>query len=112
VAARTQRVDLAEQHDRVDHHALTENAARAGAQMPLGKRRTMTFSSPTTSDVTGVGAAGVTHDDLGELRVEIDDLALAFVTPAPTIRWLPAILMLSVAARAASSVGRRAAVSP
>jgi hypothetical protein len=31
--------------------------------------------------MTGVGSAGVTHDDLGELRIDIDDLTFAFVAP-------------------------------
>ena len=74
-------VDLGEQRLRIDDHAvaddtgdaLVQDAGRQQAQDELAARR--------VHGMTGVVASLVSGDDREVRRQEIDDLALAFVTP-------------------------------
>jgi len=81
VTATDQLVDLTEQHLRIDDHALRQHAARLGAQDAARKEAHHQLVVANHEGVTGIGAAGVADHDLGELRVDIDDLAFAFVAP-------------------------------
>jgi hypothetical protein len=84
VAAPLELVDFAEQHVRVDDHALAEHAQRAGAQDAAREQAHDELVVADDQRMPGVGAAGVTHDDLRELRINVDDFPLSLVTPLRT----------------------------
>ena len=74
--------DLLEEHLGIDHHAVAEHAPLAAAAQDARRDEVRDQLLPVDDErVAGVGAAAVAEDDVGELGVEIDDLAFAFVAP-------------------------------
>src|SRR5262245_16874959 len=84
-ALRAQAVDLVEQRMRRDHHAVADDAglARMGdARRDQVEHEFMVDSAAANDDgMAGVVAALITGDDVEMWREQIDDLALAFVSP-------------------------------
>ena len=81
-AARLALVDLLEEHLGIDDHAVAEHAALAAAAQHARRDEVRDQLLPVDDErVAGVGAAAVADHDVGELGVEVDDLALAFVAP-------------------------------
>ena len=77
-----QLVDLLEQRLGIDHHAVAEHAALAAAAQHARRNQVGDDLLPVDDQgVAGVGAAAVAHHHVGELGVEVDDFALAFVAP-------------------------------
>ena len=72
---------LAEQHGGIDDGALRQHAPRARVQHAGWDEVEHHLLAADHEGVTRVRAAPVTHDDVGVLRVEVDDLAFAFVAP-------------------------------
>src|SRR5262249_48555012 len=74
--------ELLEQHLRIDHHAVAEHALLAAAAQDARRNEVRDQLLPVDDErVTGVGAATVAEHDVGELGVEVDDLALPLVAP-------------------------------
>ena len=74
--------DLLEQHLGIDDHAVAEHAALAAAAQHARRDEVRDKLLPVDDErVAGVGAAAVADHDVGELGVEVDDLAFAFVAP-------------------------------
>src|SRR5690606_13576191 len=81
VAAPLHLVDLTDEHRRVHHHALTEHAEGRLAQDAARQEAHHQLLGAHDQRMTGVRSTRVTDDDLGELRIDVDDLAFAFVAP-------------------------------
>ena len=76
-----QRVDLLQEHRRVDDGPLADDAR---CLLVKNARRDQVQNQLLPVDdqrVAGVCAAGVSDDEVGVRGVEVDDLALAFVPP-------------------------------
>ena len=80
-APRAQRVELVDQHPRVDHHAVADHAALAGIQDPRGDQVQLPLLLAPDDRVAGVVAALEAHDGVGVLGEQIGDLALALIAP-------------------------------
>ena len=65
----------------VDDAAGADHARRCRVMTPVGIWRILYVSPPTTIVWPGVGAALVAADEVGLLREQVDDLALALVAP-------------------------------
>ena len=80
-SARLERFDLFEKHRRVDDRALTHDAR--GLLMKDPRRNQVENQLVATDDqrVPGVCASRVSNDQLREGRVQVNDLAFAFVAP-------------------------------
>ena len=76
-----QLVYLREQRLRVDDDAVTDDAGHARMQDPRGNQPQDELGPVHVDGVAGVVSALVAADDGKMWREEIDDLALAFVSP-------------------------------
>jgi hypothetical protein len=76
-----ERGDLVEERPRIDHHAVAEHARLAGVAHPRRHQVRDQLLALDDQGVAGVGAAAVADHGVGDLGVEIDDLALAFIAP-------------------------------
>ena len=74
--------ELLEQHLGIDDHAVAEHAPLAAPAQDARRDEVGDQLLPVDDErVAGVGAAAVADHHVGELGVEVDDLALAFVAP-------------------------------
>jgi hypothetical protein len=81
-AALLQRAQLLEQRLGIDHHAVAEDAALAAAAQDARRDEPRHQLLPVDDErVARVGATAEAHHHVGELGVQVDDLALAFVAP-------------------------------
>ncbi len=76
-----QRVDLREQRLRIDDHAVADDAGDPGMQDARGDQMEDELLAVDVDRVSGVVAALIAGDDLETRRQQVDDLALAFVSP-------------------------------
>jgi len=81
IAPRAQALELVAQAPGVDDHAPTEH--RGGPVVERAAREVVELEhlAPDDDRVTGVGAAGVAHDDVGLRGQRVDDLAFPLVAP-------------------------------
>ena len=80
-ASRRELVDLGKQRLRIDHDAVADDAGDALVQ-DAGRQQPQHELAPVGVDgVTGVVAALIPRDDRKIRRQQIDDLALALVSP-------------------------------
>ena len=80
-SARLHGGDLLEQRLRIDHHAVAEHARLARM---AHARRDQVRDQLLAADherVAGIRPAAVADDDVGPLGEQVDDLALAFISP-------------------------------
>ncbi len=80
-APRAQRVELVDQHLRVDHHAVADHAALARVEDARGDQMQLPLLIAAHDRVPGVVAALEAHDRVAVLGEQIGDLALALVAP-------------------------------
>jgi hypothetical protein len=80
-AASRQRVQLLEELERVQHHAVAEQAAAPRVQDPRGDLVQDELLLAHVHGVAGVRAALVARDDVDALREHVDDLPLPLVAP-------------------------------
>ena len=80
-APRAQRVELVDQHLRVDHHAVADHAALARIQDARGDQVQLPLLLAPDDRVAGVVAALEAHDRVAVLGEQIGDLALALIAP-------------------------------
>ena len=73
--------DLLEQRVRIDHHAVAQHARLAGMADTGGHEVGDELLAVDHERVAGIRSAAVAHDDIGALGEQIDDLALALITP-------------------------------
>src|SRR6266550_589099 len=80
-ASALQRIQLGEHLLRIEHHAVADDAHRAlensGWDLMQYERLTLT----RVHRVPGIGAALIAHHEIGTLGQDVDDFALAFITP-------------------------------
>src|SRR3989440_2322774 len=80
-AARADLLHLFEQHSRIEHHAVADDAGRVGIENSGGNQVKPKFLAGIDDGVTGIVAALGADDHAGVLREEVDDLALPLVAP-------------------------------
>jgi len=73
--------DLLDEHLRVDDHAVAQHAHLVIVEDPRRDQVQDGLLSPDHDRVPRVVAALETHDGVGVFRIEVDDLALAFIAP-------------------------------
>ena len=78
---RAQRVELLDQHLRVDHHAVADHAALARVEDARGDQVQLPLLAVAHDRVPGVVAALEAHDGIAVLGEQIGDLALALIAP-------------------------------
>ncbi len=76
-----QRVELVDQHTRVDHDTVADHAALAGIQDPGGDQVQLPLLAAADDRVAGVVAALEADDGVCVLGEQVGDLALALVAP-------------------------------
>jgi hypothetical protein len=82
---RLQRVQLLDQHRRVDHHTVPDHARHAGSENPRREQVQRIVLTVRSDDrVTGVVSALVADDVLDLLAEQVGRLALALVAPLST----------------------------
>jgi hypothetical protein len=74
-------VDLLEQRLRIDDHAVADDADHALVEDPRGNQVEHELSSADIDGVAGVVAALIARHNRKVRRHQVDDLALAFITP-------------------------------
>ena len=74
-------LDLLDQADRIDDHAVADDALLAGPEDAGGHEVQDELLAADEDGVAGVVAAGGADHEVGALRQHVDDLALAFVAP-------------------------------
>ena len=72
---------LADETDRIEHHAIADDTQFVFAQDAGGDQMQHRLLAFDDDRMTGVVAAGVAHDDARRLREHVNDFAFAFVTP-------------------------------
>ena len=77
----TQALELPDQHAGVDHHAVADHAGLAGIEDPGRDQVELELLAVADDRVAGVVAALKAHDDVGLLREQVRELALALVAP-------------------------------
>ena len=77
-------VDLTEQRLRIDDHAVADDARDAVVQDPRRNEPQNELRAVHIDRVAGVVSTLIPRDDGEMRRQEIDDLALAFITPLRT----------------------------
>ena len=80
-APRAQRVELLDQHLRVDHHAVADHAALARVEDPRGDQVQLPLLALAHDRVPGVVAALKAHDRVGLLGEQVGDLPLSLIAP-------------------------------
>ncbi len=80
-AGGAERVDFLHEGERVEHHAVTDDAAAAFAQHAAGNQLQNKLLALDGDRVSGVVPAGIASHDLEALGKHVDDFALAFVAP-------------------------------
>ncbi len=78
---RPQRVELVDQHARVDHDSVADHAALARIQDPRGDQVELPLLIAPHDRVAGVVAALKSHDGVAVLGEQVGDLALALIAP-------------------------------
>ena len=76
-----QIVKFFEQHCRVDHHAVADDIHGAGVEDARWHDMQLERTALVDDGVAGVVAATIADDQARTLGQQIDDMALAFVTP-------------------------------
>ena len=67
--------------ERIEHHAVADNAAAARAQHATGHQLQNKFLAVDDDGVAGIVAPGIAGDDGEVLRQDVDDLPLALIAP-------------------------------
>ncbi len=80
-APRAQRVELLDQHLRVDHDPVADHAALAGVEDAGGDQVQLPLLAVAHDRVPGVVAALEAHHRVAVLGEQIDDLALPLIAP-------------------------------
>ena len=76
-----QVLDLGHQRDRIDHHAVADDADFSAAQNS-GRNEMENVGRVAVNDrVTCIVTALAANDHIGLAREHVDDLALSFITP-------------------------------
>ncbi len=83
-APRAQRVELLDQHLRVDHHPVADHAALAGVEDAGGDQVQLPLLAVPHDRVARVVAALEAHHRVAVLGEQIDDLALPLIAPLGT----------------------------
>src|SRR5208282_333519 len=73
--------DFLQEGQRINHHAVADDAGALGPQNAAGHELQNEFLAVDDDGVPGVMAAGVARHDRKGLREYVDNLALAFVAP-------------------------------
>src|SRR5205823_6675934 len=76
-----QVLDLADQHPRVDHDTVADDALLARVEDPGGDQVELELVTVADDRVAGVVAALKAHDDVRALGEKVGDLPLPLVTP-------------------------------
>ena len=76
-----ERLEIADERDGIDDDAVADDADLFGPQDAAGDKVEDVFLVAENDGVAGVVTALRTHDDIGMLSQEVDDLAFAFVAP-------------------------------
>jgi len=76
-----QVLDLLDEHLRVDDHAVAQDAQLVVVQDPRGDQVQNGLLALDHDRVPRVVAPLEAHDGVGVFRVQVDDLALAFIAP-------------------------------
>src|SRR5271170_469982 len=105
-----QSPDFLEESYGIEHHAVADHAAAAGAKNSAGHQLQNKFLSVDDDGVAGVVSASIAGDNREVLREHVDDLALTFVAPlgADDDRSLPLLHANSVEQNDAAIPGRNA----
>ena len=79
--ARSQFIDLPEQHRGVQHHPISDDVHLPDPEDPHRQKMSRIFFRSDANGMSRVGPAAISHDDIRPFRQEIDDFPLPLIAP-------------------------------